>query len=207
MKHIKLYENFITEEKNDLTQVYKALKFPAGSRLSNDSISWDKKGGHAGDKAVYRVMKNAEELGWKREFKQSTHPAYDIVSNNNVLFDPEGKYKLEGYQKYGQTASDNWYSLKLTKIPEKKDDLSTPKQSNEIRSIIKSGYEEYGNEIRNPEILANLFKGSSYDPTKIEIDGWSSNSFNRQHKSATVKYDGQYIMSLDAVSSNPRGRM
>lgn len=92
----------------------KKLKFPAGSVFGNTYVLWKKNGGHAGDKAVSRVMANAKELGWKSEFKQSTHPAYDIVVNSGVLYDPAGLYKLETRKKYGVTAYENYYELQLT---------------------------------------------------------------------------------------------
>jgi len=122
---------------DDIKSIAKQLKFPPATRSSSDSIMWNKKGGHAGDKVVYRVMENAEKLGWTRTFKQSTHPAYDIVSNQNVLFDPTGKYKIKGYQRYGNTSYDNWYQLDLTAVINT-DDQEAKGEINSFKEKMKS---------------------------------------------------------------------
>jgi cupin superfamily acireductone dioxygenase involved in methionine salvage len=100
---------------NELMKVSKTLKFPAGTRYSTNTVSWHKRGGHAGDKAVSRVLSLAKEMGWKaRKDTQSTHPAYDTVRNDTVFVDPEGKYCLSGNSYYGVTADYNSYNLTLT---------------------------------------------------------------------------------------------
>jgi len=123
MKHIKLFEGFLNEAENpEIKALAKKLKFPAGTTFHSGEASWSKRGGHAGTNMVDKVMKNAEALGWKREFKQSTHPAYDHVSNKNMLFDPEGFYQLEGSEFYGNTAAYNSYSLRLKFLKEQDED-------------------------------------------------------------------------------------
>lgn len=104
--------------RKDLKKVAKSLSLPASSNYDlHNQVSWYKKGGHAGDKQVYTVIAKAKELGWMPTIdKQSTHPANDIVTNLDTLFSPDGNYRLEAHQRYGQTTYDNSYSIKLTSV-------------------------------------------------------------------------------------------
>lgn len=123
MNHIKTFQLFEHSENADqeLLKLAKQLKFPAGFRVTSDSASWRKSGGHAGSKMVSKTMKIAEdELGWTHEFKQSSHPTGSHVSNTHNLYDPKGKYMLVGYSNYGNTAQDNYYYLELSKVKEEK---------------------------------------------------------------------------------------
>jgi len=150
MKHLvnyKLFEANSEQEllKQELLKVSKTLKFPAGTFVNSYSASWRKDGGHAGSKMVSKTMKTAEDLGWTHEFKQSSHPTGSHVANMHDLYGPEGKYKLVGFSSYGNTAHDNYFSLKLSKIEEVKENAEeSPKKIDDLKKVMRKASVERG---------------------------------------------------------------
>jgi len=114
----KRHQMHEAKSKPEIINIAKELKFPKPVGISTTNIKWHKKGGHAGDKVIARVFQAAKSLKWKAQTsKQSTHPAKDIVTNNNILVSPSGKFLLKSYTRYAETTDSNWYELELMQAP------------------------------------------------------------------------------------------
>lgn len=75
----------------------------------------------------------------------------------------------------------------------------TKKEQEQIVAVVKKCYNEKGNKgVRNNTILNNYLGKLDFevDAADIEIDGWESNSYNRQIKNAKIFLQGKYIGSL-----------
>lgn len=113
----KRHQMHEANSKPEILQIAKTLKFPKPTSITPTAVSWYKRGGHAGDKAVYRVLQAAKDLNWTvKKDTHSTHPAYDIVTNIDALLDPTGRFYLETYIKYGVAAYENSFTINLRQI-------------------------------------------------------------------------------------------
>lgn len=126
MKHIKAFDE-VNESSRlgptlapaEMKKLASSLKFPSGSgrREYSTTIYWAKRGGHGGAKTVSAVVDNAIKSGWtKPESKHTSNATGDIVTNQDSLIDPSGKYMLKSYKRYGNTASENWFELTIELI-------------------------------------------------------------------------------------------
>jgi DNA-directed RNA polymerase len=77
----------------------------------------------------------------------------------------------------------------------------TTSQQKKIADEVKRCYDEKGNNgVRDYDTLNKYLFNLPFevDAADIKIEGWVSNSFNRQNKSAKIMLQGKQIGSLDS---------
>lgn len=125
---------------SDINDVIKDLKFPKGGKskgvFNDDEASWNKYGGSQGKKTVERVKENAKNLGWSENFKQDHHPADTYVANQWKLYSPDGEWELTANTHYGQTSSQNSFSLRLKRLKKSKQ-LNINKNQKKSKAMAK----------------------------------------------------------------------
>lgn len=104
-------------ELKDLKKLARTLKMPGSSELiagdTSSSISWSKKGGFAGDKAIAKVVEAATANGFiKTDRREGGTPDGSTVGHGTVY--SKDNVTLNVHSSYGVTQAYNRYSIRVT---------------------------------------------------------------------------------------------
>jgi hypothetical protein len=101
----------------DLKKLARSLKLPGSSEFiagdTSSSISWSKKGGFAGDKAIAKVVEAAKADGFvKSGHREGGTPDGSTIANGTVY--SKGNITLNVSSSYGATQAYNRFSIRVT---------------------------------------------------------------------------------------------
>lgn len=97
----------------DLKKLARTLKLPGSSEFFENSITWRKSGGHAGDNAISKVLEAARQAGFLPQ--KSTHsgnPDGSRVGSGTTYV--KDNVTLAVGSSYGVTKSDNRFYIRVT---------------------------------------------------------------------------------------------
>lgn len=103
----------------------KKTDLPSGAKVNSydGSIEWNKRGGYA-DKQFDRVETKLTKAGFERVDSRSTGNPDGSVMGNDTLFRHKSGATARFSKSYGNTKSDNWFSIKIKPAAGQKTDLS-----------------------------------------------------------------------------------
>lgn len=113
-------EAFETSE--DDMKVINVVKkaFPTGAKFTNygePKLSWEKRGGYAGEKSLKASREKLEKIGFKwTDGKLLGLPDGSTSGHNTILANKKLGWYVEIISFYGQTASSNAYMIILKKL-------------------------------------------------------------------------------------------
>jgi len=96
----------------------KQISFPGGkdTRFYEDSVTWSKRGGHAGSKTISKVVAQAILEGFtRREHDDSSSPDGSVVGSGTTYTKKVGDVTvvLSVSSRFGVTASENFFGASL----------------------------------------------------------------------------------------------
>lgn len=110
---LRIYEALNIDKEHK--KIAKSIQFPGKSDVSSDkkTLTWNKRGGYAGQKTIKKVFDAAKAAGWKDKGTiPGASPSGSVMGTGTTYVDSKGN-ELYASQSYGITKADNSYFMTL----------------------------------------------------------------------------------------------